>query len=82
MIETLLFFSLLILMNDFEEINIRLPSNSTYSYSYVLLDRNIVLVANDTIYFLSSTMELNDSKTINLIRKINSIEEYGNTTIS
>ena len=82
MIETLLFFSLLILMNDFEEINIRLPSNSKYPYSYVLLDRNIVLITNDTIYFLSSTMELNDSKTINLIRKINSIEEYGNTTIS
>ena len=82
MLEALLLISSLILVNNYEIINMDFPRHSSYPFSYVLLDRNVVLVTNDTIYFLSSTMNLNESKTIPLQNKITSIEEYGNSTIS
>ena len=77
MFNFLLFISFLIYsINNLE------LSSSLYPYSYVLLNQNITLVTHNSIYFISSTMELDISKNLTLKKPITSIDEYEKTAIS
>ena len=54
----------------------------TFPTTYVLLNQHIVLVANESIFFFSPQMELDESKKVTLIRPIETLEQYAKTAIS
>ena len=76
------FFSIYILISFFITINNLELSPLLYPSTYTLLSQDIVLVANDSIHFFSSTMEEDTSKKITLEKGIESDDENTKTTIS